>query len=42
VLRLLAAVGLVWDLHGVPDHIRGEARDGARDGEPETPALDVA
>jgi stearoyl-CoA desaturase (delta-9 desaturase) len=22
VLRLLAAVGLIWDLHGVPDHIR--------------------
>ncbi|HTL35592.1 MAG TPA: acyl-CoA desaturase [Kofleriaceae bacterium] len=22
VLRALAAVGLVWDLHGVPDHIR--------------------
>jgi len=22
-LRALAAVGLVWDLHGVPDHIRG-------------------
>jgi stearoyl-CoA desaturase (Delta-9 desaturase) len=21
VLRALAAVGLVWDLHGVPDHI---------------------
>jgi stearoyl-CoA desaturase (delta-9 desaturase) len=26
VLRGLAAIGLVWDLHGVPDHIRGEAR----------------
>jgi stearoyl-CoA desaturase (delta-9 desaturase) len=24
VLRLLAAVGLVWDIHGVPDHIRDE------------------
>jgi stearoyl-CoA desaturase (delta-9 desaturase) len=22
VLRALAAIGLVWDLHGVPDHIR--------------------
>jgi stearoyl-CoA desaturase (delta-9 desaturase) len=22
VLRVLAAVGLVWDLHGVPDHVR--------------------
>jgi len=22
VLRALAAVGLVWDLHGVPDHVR--------------------
>jgi len=24
ILRALAAIGLVWDLHGVPDHIRGE------------------
>jgi stearoyl-CoA desaturase (delta-9 desaturase) len=24
-LRALAAVGLVWDLHGVPDHIRDQA-----------------
>ena len=24
VLRALAAVGLVWDLHGVPDHVRRE------------------
>jgi len=26
VLRGLAAVGLIWDLRGVPDHIRGDAR----------------
>jgi stearoyl-CoA desaturase (Delta-9 desaturase) len=25
VLRALAVVGLVWDLHGVPDHVREEA-----------------
>ena len=25
VLRALAAVGIVWDLHGVPDHIRDRA-----------------
>jgi stearoyl-CoA desaturase (delta-9 desaturase) len=39
VLRLMSAVGLVWDLHGVPDHVR------LPDGEVEaegTPALDVA
>jgi stearoyl-CoA desaturase (delta-9 desaturase) len=24
VLRALAAVGIVWDLHGVPDHVRRE------------------
>ena len=46
VLRLLAAVGLVWDLHGVPDHIR--LPDGALDDKADeadakgTPALDVA
>ena len=27
VLRMLAAVGLVWDIHGVPDHVRDEAED---------------
>jgi stearoyl-CoA desaturase (Delta-9 desaturase) len=27
VLRALAAVGLVWDLHGVPDHIRDAAEE---------------
>jgi stearoyl-CoA desaturase (delta-9 desaturase) len=27
VLRALAAVGLIWDLHGVPDHIREAATD---------------
>jgi stearoyl-CoA desaturase (Delta-9 desaturase) len=29
-LRLLAALGLVWDLHGVPDHIRDNVRDPVR------------
>ena len=24
VLRALAAVGLVWDLHGIPDHVRDD------------------
>jgi stearoyl-CoA desaturase (delta-9 desaturase) len=33
VLRLFAAVGLVWDLHGVPDHIRD------REAAPETSPL---
>jgi stearoyl-CoA desaturase (Delta-9 desaturase) len=34
-LRALATVGLIWDLHGVPDHVRAP--------EPETvPVLDVA
>jgi stearoyl-CoA desaturase (delta-9 desaturase) len=28
-LRLLAAVGLIWDLHGVPDHIRDAPSVGA-------------
>ena len=42
VLRLLAAVGLVWDLHGVPDHVRLPDTAHA-DAEPTTtPALDVA
>jgi stearoyl-CoA desaturase (Delta-9 desaturase) len=27
VLRLLAAVGLIWDLRGVPDHIRDNVAD---------------
>jgi stearoyl-CoA desaturase (Delta-9 desaturase) len=36
VLRALSAVGLIWDLHGVPDHVRLPA-------EPESPAIaDVA
>jgi stearoyl-CoA desaturase (delta-9 desaturase) len=26
VLRALAAVGLIWDLHGVPDHVRDSAQ----------------
>jgi stearoyl-CoA desaturase (delta-9 desaturase) len=29
VLRALAAVGLVWELHGVPDHVRDAAEDAA-------------
>ena len=38
VLRGLAAVGLIWDLHGVPDHIKANAPN-----EDESPALaDVA
>ncbi len=31
ILRALAAVGLVWDLHGVPDHVRDDAPSHARD-----------
>ena len=30
VLRALAAVGLIWDLHGVPDHIRASGREPGR------------
>ena len=30
VLRAFAAVGLIWDLRGVPDHVRDEARPEAR------------
>jgi len=38
VLRALSAVGLIWDLHGVPDHIKANEPD-----EGESPALaDVA
>src|SRR5512143_169130 len=37
VLRALAAVGLVWDLHGVPDHIKTPAEQLES-----PPALDVA
>jgi stearoyl-CoA desaturase (delta-9 desaturase) len=29
VLRGLAAVGLIWDLHGVPEHIRGNLPEAA-------------
>ena len=29
VLRALAAIGVVWDVHGVPDHIRAQASVGA-------------
>ena len=35
VLRLLSAVGLVWDLRGVPEHVREVEAEG-------TPVLDVA
>ncbi len=39
VLRALAAVGLIWDVHGVPDHIKAPGPDE----EAESPALaDVA
>jgi len=38
VLRALSAVGLIWDLHGVPDHIKANVPE-----EGESPALaDVA
>jgi len=37
VLRALAAVGLVWDLHGVPDHIRMPAV--ADDGDVPAPVI---
>jgi stearoyl-CoA desaturase (Delta-9 desaturase) len=30
VLRGLAAVGLIWDLHGVPDHVRGKVQPTAK------------
>jgi stearoyl-CoA desaturase (Delta-9 desaturase) len=41
ILRVLAAVGLIWDLHGVPSHIKAPA--GSDDEERESPALaDVA
>jgi stearoyl-CoA desaturase (delta-9 desaturase) len=29
VLRALAAVGLIWDLHGVPDHVRDSVPEAA-------------
>ena len=29
VLRALAAIGLVWDLHDVPDHVRAQVRTGS-------------
>jgi len=34
VLRALAAVGLIWDLHGVPDHVRDAADAAAAAPEP--------
>jgi stearoyl-CoA desaturase (Delta-9 desaturase) len=40
VLRLLAAVGLVWDVRGVPDHVR--LPDGDEQAELPAPVLDVA
>ena len=39
VLRALAAVGLIWDLHGVPDHIKAPA---AEDDLPAPAVADVA
>jgi stearoyl-CoA desaturase (delta-9 desaturase) len=43
VLRALAAVGLIWDLHGVPDHIRdGHAAALTKKEAPATPALPTA
>jgi stearoyl-CoA desaturase (delta-9 desaturase) len=42
VLRTLAVFGIVWDLHGVPDHVRSDQVAPAAD-EPAVPdALDVA
>jgi len=41
VLRVLAAVGLVWDLHGVPDHVRLPDGETAQEAEG-THVLDVA
>jgi len=38
VLRLLSFVGLVWDLHGVPDHIR----DNIAEAEPDETIADAA
>ena len=35
VLRLLAAVGLVWDLHGVPAHVRLPDGEVETEGEPQ-------
>ncbi len=40
ILRALAAVGLVWDLHDVPDHVRDQATDA--DSDDAEPAVDVA
>jgi stearoyl-CoA desaturase (delta-9 desaturase) len=44
VLRALAAVGLIWDLHGVPDHVRDAVADPATpaDAERPEPALEPA
>jgi stearoyl-CoA desaturase (delta-9 desaturase) len=38
VLRGLSAVGLIWDLHGVPEHVRSP-NPAAPTGEPSAPAL---
>ncbi len=40
VLRALAAVGLVWDVHGVPEHVREPVEPAAEDRVPALP--DVA
>ena len=36
ILRVLAFVGLIWDLHGVPDHIRDPGSANAGDAADET------
>jgi len=38
VLRALAAVGLIWDLHGVPDHVRDSVAEAAEPAEAVEPA----
>ena len=43
ILRALAAVGLVWDLHGVPDHVRAAIATPTTDeDEPRGALVDVA
>jgi stearoyl-CoA desaturase (Delta-9 desaturase) len=39
VLRVLAAVGLVWDLHGVPDHIKAPETADEADALPASPVV---
>ena len=42
ILRALAAVGVVWDLHGVPDHIRDRADEPVEEAPPAPVVADVA